>query len=118
MKKVLGVVAGYAVWTVLFLGGSAALRSAFGVSEIESFVANPSIPLLVLLLLLSFATSFVAGAVTARIAGVGAPVLILGGLLLATGIPVQIASWNLLPVWYHLVFLVMLVPMTVVGGRR
>lgn len=118
MKKVFGVIAGYAAWTVIFLGGGAALRSAFGVSEIDAFVANPSIPLLVLLLLLSFAASFAAGAVTARIAGIGAPVLVLGGLLLATGIPVQIGSWDLLPVWYHLVFLVMLVPMTVVGGRR
>jgi hypothetical protein len=118
MKKALGVVAGYAVWTVIFLAGGAVVRGAFGASDVESFASNSSTLLLVLLLLLSFVASFVGGAVTARIAGAGPPVLVLGGLLLATGIPVQIGSWDLLPVWYHLIFLAMLVPVTVAGGRR
>ena len=44
-------------------------------------------------------------------------VWILAALLLVTGIPVQLGSWALLPVWYHLAFLIALVPMTVLGGR-
>lgn len=42
---------------------------------------------------------------------------ILAACLLATGIPVQISAWNDLPVWYNLLFLVLLVPVTVLGAR-
>ena len=41
---------------------------------------------------------------------------ILAGCLLATGIPVQLSAWNDLPVWYNLVFLTLLVPVTIAGG--
>ena len=47
--------------------------------------------------------------------GKGGP-LWTGILLLATGIAVQLQYWSLLPIWYHLVFLVLLVPSTVAGG--
>lgn len=118
MKKLLGIVVGYLVWTAIFLGGGAVLRSAFGTPEAGAGAADLPVVLLVLLLVLSFSASFVAGALTARMAGGGRPALILGGLLLGTGIPVQLGAWDQLPVWYHLVFLGMLVPMTVAGGRR
>lgn len=116
LKQLGGIVAGYFAWTVIFLGGSAVLRSAMsGVHDAEGLTRDPIA--LALYLVLSFAASFVAGRVTARIAGEMRPVVILAGLLLATGIPVQIGSWTLLPIWYHLIFLGMLVPMTLAGGR-
>ena len=37
-------------------------------------------------------------------------------LLLVTGIAIEVASWELTPVWYHLVFLALIVPATVWGG--
>ena len=36
---------------------------------------------------------------------------------MATGIPVQLSAWDQLPVWYNLVFLVLLVPVTMLGVR-
>ncbi|MEJ2539061.1 MAG: hypothetical protein P8188_03585 [Gemmatimonadota bacterium] len=117
LKRVLGIVAGYGAWTVIFLGGSAVLRSALsGVHDARGFTRDPTA--LILYLLLSFVASFAAGLVTSRVSGAWRPVLILAALLLATGIPVQAGSWNDLPVWYHLVFLGMLVPLTLAGGRR
>jgi hypothetical protein len=116
LKQFMGVMAGYLVWTVVFLGGSTLLRSAMaGVHDAEGLTRDPLA--LVLYLVLSFAASFLAGRTTARLAGAVRPVFILAGLLLATGIPVQIGSWDQLPVWYHLIFLGMLVPMTLAGGR-
>ncbi len=117
LKRALGVLAGYALWTVVFLGGSAVLRTVLaGVHDDAGFTSD--VMALTLYLLLSFAASFLAGWATARIAGAGLPVHVLAGLLLGTGIYVQVSAWDQLPVWYNLIFLVMLVPLTVMGGRR
>ena len=37
-------------------------------------------------------------------------------ILLLTGIGVEVAYWEMMPTWYHLVFLALLVPATVWGG--
>ena len=37
--------------------------------------------------------------------------------MLVTGIAVQAGVWALMPVWYHLVFLALLVPVCLVGAR-
>ena len=39
------------------------------------------------------------------------------GLLLLTGIVVQIASWTLYPVWYHVLFLLSIVPAALIGAK-
>lgn len=38
-------------------------------------------------------------------------------LLLVTGIMVQSTVWDLMPVWYHLFFLLLLLPMARIGAR-
>ena len=43
-------------------------------------------------------------------------VLVMSGLLLATGAVVQYDIGALMPVWYHLTFLALIVPVCVVGG--
>jgi hypothetical protein len=43
--------------------------------------------------------------------------MILGVLLLAFGLMVEVMAWNYLPIWYHLIFLVLLIPFTVLGGK-
>ena len=40
-----------------------------------------------------------------------------GLILLAVGIAVQAATWETLPVWFHLVFLASIVPFTYVGAH-
>ena len=40
-----------------------------------------------------------------------------GVLLLVSFIPVHIGLWHKFPVWYHLTFLLSLVPLTWLGGR-
>ncbi|HMJ09723.1 MAG TPA: hypothetical protein VK468_12000 [Pyrinomonadaceae bacterium] len=41
----------------------------------------------------------------------------LGILLLLVGILVEATAWNYLPIWYHLIFLVLLIPVTIAGGK-
>ena len=42
---------------------------------------------------------------------------ILAVALLLTGLGVEISSWAIAPAWYHIVFLVMLLPATCSGAR-
>ena len=39
-----------------------------------------------------------------------------GGVILAMFLPVHVRLWNIFPVWYHLAFLVPLVPLVVLGS--
>jgi hypothetical protein len=43
--------------------------------------------------------------------------LILGIILLAVGVAVQIHLWNVFPSWFHLILWLLLVPSTILGGR-
>ena len=69
-------------------------------------------------IVMSFVFSVAAGYLTAALAKTK-PVhhaFALGILQLALGIGFEVSYWELLPVWYHLVFLVLLIPGNVLGG--
>jgi hypothetical protein len=69
-------------------------------------------------LLMAIVTSVVAGAVAGWISqsSRGAP-LIVGSVVLAMFVPVHIAIWSKFPVWYHLTFLLTIIPAALVGAR-
>ena len=68
-------------------------------------------------LLMAIVTSVVAGAVTRWISPSSrwAP-LIVGGVVLAMFVPAHIALWSKFPVWYHLTFLLTIIPAVLVGA--
>ena len=68
-------------------------------------------------LLMAIATSVVAGAVTAWISSPHrwAP-WVVGGVVLALFLPVHIAIWSKFPVWYHLTFLLTIIPAVLAGA--
>jgi hypothetical protein len=68
-------------------------------------------------LLMAIVTSLVAGAVTRWISPSSrwAP-LIVGGMVLAMFVPLHIAIWSKFPVWYHLTFLLTIIPAVLVGA--
>ena len=68
-------------------------------------------------LLMAIVTSVVAGAVTGWISRSSrwAP-LIVGSVVLAIFAPVHIAIWSKFPVWYHLTFLLTIIPAVLVGA--
>jgi len=120
-KPVLAVVAGYALWTIIWLGGGRALLAAFPdalpAGDVEAQTIE-STPYLASALVLSVVCSLAAGAIC-RIGGTRwlTSAIVLAALLLLTGIGVQLGSWELMPVWYHLAFLALLVPVTLCGAR-
>ena len=116
-RAIAAVVAGYALWSVLWIGFGATLQSLF------PEVVDPTRPLTntgVLLAYIGFSVviSIASGWLCAAIRKENAmkAVWILAVLLLATGIGFEASYWSLMPVWYHLVFLALLVPATVWGG--
>jgi hypothetical protein len=68
-------------------------------------------------LLMAVMTSLVAGAVTGWISRSSrwAP-LIVGSVVLAMFVPLHIAIWSKFPVWYHLTFLLTIIPAVLVGA--
>lgn len=117
VRSILSVFAGMVCWTVLWLGMGAALRAAMP----TAFDANgmtQSNGILTLILVLSVAFSIIAGYIT----GVFARrreithTLVLGVIQLGIGMLVQSSVWDQMPLWYHLSFLVLLIPGNVLGG--
>jgi hypothetical protein len=74
--------------------------------------------MLVARLLIAALTSLLAGALVSWLApaSVRAPLLV-GLILLIAFIQIHVQLWSLFPFWYHLVFLVTLIPLVVLGSR-
>ena len=117
-RVIVAVIAGYAVWTALWLGGNAVLfaEAAAVIGDGEAYTAaGPLAGVIVLSVACSLAAGLTAAAM-ARVKARGA-VLSMAALLLLTGIGVQAGVWSFMPVWYHLIFLALIVPVAVLGGR-
>lgn len=128
-RIVLGVVVGFIAWSIIWVGGDEALGSAlpgwYGVHKLAfekaAFNQTPweaDSAFLLFKLVHSIVTSLVSGYLAAFVANENRrTTLILGLLLLVVGIAVQAMVWNLIPIWYHVVFLILLIPMTILGGK-
>jgi hypothetical protein len=70
-------------------------------------------------LIRSFVTSLIAGYMAALVAGeYRRSTLALGIVLVVVGIVLQgFAFWNLAPAWFHVLFVLGLLPMTILGGK-
>ena len=117
-RAVLAVVAGAVVWAVLWVGGTQAAGAAFP-SVLPAGQPVSDAGVLLGLIAYSVALSMLAGYVTASIASTRPmpAVWALAVLQLVLGIGFEVSAWNLTPVWYHVVFLLLIVPATVYGGR-
>jgi hypothetical protein len=115
LRKILAVVAGFVVWSVLWLGGNAAIGALIpGVVNVSGSVSN--VGFLLALLALSLLASLAAGYTAAALKAHPGAVWLLALVLLVVGIAVELGSWRLLPVWYHLVFLALIVPLVRFGA--
>jgi hypothetical protein len=116
-KKSFGVVAGLAVWIALVTVAGAIMRLSWPAyaSVVDQMVFT--LPMLVARLLVGALATLATGLVTAMIAPRSLPARLMPGvLLLLAFIPVHIMLWDKFPVWYHLTFLLSLVPLTYLGG--
>lgn len=119
MGRAIGaVLAGAVVWAVLWIGGNATLAAALP-DVVVAGERLDHVGVLLFLIVYSSALSLLAGFTTAKVRGPSprTAVWVLAMLQLGLGLFFEISSWDLLPVWYHLIFLALVVPMTVAGGR-
>lgn len=128
IRILISAIIGFLVWSVLWIGSDAVFMAISPTykEHIDSFskaletkqAVEMSSILLLLTLSKSFICSIIAGLVTVMIAKENLKsTLILGVFLLAFGIFIQSIYWNYLPLWYHLIFLLMLIPMSIFGGK-
>ncbi len=118
LKIALGVIVGFLVWSILWVGFDALLRAVLTSYDESVKAMTFSSLMLILLLVLSAVVSIISGFVAALISRENSKSpLILGILLLIVGIFVQMSVWDKIPLWYHLTFLILLIPMTILGGK-
>ena len=117
VRAIVGVILGYSVWTAIWLGGNQ-LLFADAARSVEAGVPYEVVEALFGVIGLSVACSLVAGAVTSAVAREkgGRASLVTAILLLLTGIGVQMSVWSLMPAWYHLLFLALIVPLVHLGA--
>ena len=118
VRSIVSVALGTISWGILWVATGEALLAAVP----DAFRADggtESVGVLLVLLVMSVVYSVLAGWLTARLApGDAWPhVYALSALQLAIGLAVQIGSWALMPAWFHIPFLALLVPGVLVGGR-
>ena len=117
-KAVIGVVAGLAVWMAVVAVAGLIMRSSWPAYARVADAMTFTLPMMLARLSIGALATLAAGWATAAIAPRPTLVRLMPGLiLLAAFIPQHIALWNVFPVWYHLTFLLSLVPLTYLGGR-
>ena len=129
IRIILGVIAGFFAWIIVWVGIEKILSAIFpqwyGAPQLAfqnaienggQFTAETRL-LLSHIVIASF-VALISGFLAALIAGENrrAP-LILGFLLLAIGLLKVVMSWPYVPLWYHVLFTAVLLPMAIVGGR-
>jgi hypothetical protein len=128
-RTVSGVIAGFITWVLVWFGAeqllSAIWPDSYGAHQLAfqaaiehggEFTANTT--LLLIQIVLGSIASVIAGFVAALIAreSFRAP-RALAFLLLAFGSLKVVMSWPYVPIWHHVIFMALLFPMTIVGGR-
>lgn len=129
VRIILGAIVGFIAWSIIWVGSekilSAIFPEWFGVHQasFEAAVENGGLFMADTTILLSNIVrgsiiSVISGFLAALIAGENnrSP-LILGILLIAFGLFIVVMSWNYVPLWYHVIFTALLIPMTILGGK-
>ena len=129
VRIILGIIVGFAVWSIIWIGSDALMASfsptwwkaqkdAMELAVVNGDKYQTDTAITIADLVRSIIASIMAGFLAAVVAGENrrSP-LILGVILLAVGIFVQWHLWNVYPIWFHPIFLILLIPATVLGAK-
>jgi hypothetical protein len=129
VRIVLGVLGGFFAWSIVWVGSEKILSAIwpewYGAHQVafEAAVANggqftADTTILLMNIVRGSIISVMSGFLAALIAGENRRTpLILGLLLVAFGLLVVVLSWSYVPIWYHVIFTALLIPMTIIGGK-
>jgi len=130
LRTILGVIAGFFTWIIVWVGIekilSAIMPAWYGAPQLafQNAVENGAAGftaetrLLLSHIVIVTVVAAISGYVAALVARENkrAP-LVLGFLLLAIGLLKVVMSWPYVPMWYHIIFTALLLPMALVGGK-
>ncbi|MBK7596973.1 MAG: hypothetical protein IPJ07_00045 [Acidobacteria bacterium] len=129
VRNVLGFITGFFAWSIVWVGSEKVLSAIwpewYGAHQLafEAAVANggqftADTTILLMNIVRGSIISVMSGFLAALIAGENkrSP-LILSFLLVAFGILIVVLSWPFVPIWYHVIFTALLIPMTIIGGK-
>ena len=128
VRIVLGVISGFIAWLIAWFGSEkilSAIWPEFGVHQraFEEVLKNggqftADTTMLLPHIVMGSIVSVLSGVLAALIAGKNARApLVLGFLLLALGLLKAVMSWQYVPIWYHVIFTALLLPMAIIGGK-
>jgi hypothetical protein len=116
-KKILGIVAGLTVWMLIVGVVGAIMRVSWPAYANVADAMTFTLPMLFARLSISALATVAAGLVAATmVPNARLTRLMPGVLLLIAFIPVHVMLWDKFPVWYHITFLLSLVPLTYLGS--
>jgi hypothetical protein len=129
LRIVLGIIGGFFAWLILWVGIekilSAILPAWYGApqSAFQNALENggqftAETRLLLSHIIIGSIVSVISGFLAALVARENARApLIVGFLLLAMGLLKVAMSWPYVPIWYHIAFTALLLPMAIAGGK-
>lgn len=112
----IGIVTGLVVWLAMVVVTGLILRETWPAYASVADAMTFTLPMMIARLSISAFATLALGFVTACITRSALARLMPGLILLVAFIPVHAMLWNKFPVWYHLGFLLSLVPLTYVGN--
>ena len=129
IRIILGAIAGFIAWSMIWVGSEKVLSAIwpewYGANQVafEAAVVNggaftADTTILLMNIVRGSIVSVISGFLAALIAGENrrSP-LILVVLLVAFGLVIVVMSWSYVPLWYHIIFTLLLIPMTMLGGN-
>jgi hypothetical protein len=116
-RNILAVVAGVVGWLVVATLIGLVVRSSWPAYAAVAETMTFTLPMMIARLAIGAVATLAMGYITARITQSPLTRLIPGVLLLLGFIPQHIMLWDKFPLWYHLTFLLSLVPLTYAGAR-
>jgi hypothetical protein len=128
LRIVLGVIAGFIGWLVVWIGSEkilSAIWPAFGANQraFQEVIEKggpftPDTSFLLTQIGMGAIVSLVSGVLAALVAGENSRAPLFAGiLLLLMGLAKAYMSWQYVPLWYHIVFTALLLPLAILGGK-
>jgi hypothetical protein len=117
-RKALGVIAGLVVWIAVTTVAGVIIRAAWPAYASVADAMTFTLPMMIARLGIGAVATVAAGWLAATITRRSKLATLLPGVVLLAGfIPQHIMLWEKFPVWYHLTFLLSLVPLAFLGGK-
>jgi hypothetical protein len=116
-RKILAVVAGLVAFMAFVTIVGAAMRASWPEYARVADAMTFTLPMMIARLAIGALATLAAGYVTASVTPSTLFRVLTGVMLLVAFVPIHIGIWERFPVWYHLTFLLSLVPLTYAGGE-